>query len=274
MEELRIFRLYDNSFYAIFEWGDTMARYAREKSSTGIYHVMLRGIDKRNIFMDEEDREKFVDCIIKAKRAGNFELYAYCLMDNHVHLLIKEDEEIGTSIKRITVGYVSWHNKKHERTGHLFQNRFRSESVETESYLVTVLRYIHQNPLKAGMVRELKDYEWSSYNQYLFDYGGEVSFIDTELIRSYFPTIDSFVNHMSEKNNDECLEYKVNRSYNDDTIKKMIQNKYDIDNLIKLPLKERNGMIKKIYNEFNISLRQLSRALDMGKAVIERAIKQ
>lgn len=119
-----------------------MARQARKRSNTGIYHVMLRGIDKRDIFLDGEDREKFIENIIKAKEVGNFEIYGYCLMDNHVHLLIKEDEEIGTNIKRITVGYVGWHNNKYERTGHLFQNRYKSEPVETESYLIIVLRYI------------------------------------------------------------------------------------------------------------------------------------
>lgn len=251
-----------------------MARQARERSSTGIYHIMLRGIDKRNIFLDNEDREKFIDYIIKAKRAGDFELYGYCLMDNHVHLLIKEDEEIGRSIKRITVGYVGWHNRKHERTGHLFQNRFRSESVETESYLLTVLRYIHQNPIKAKVVKKLEDYEWSSYNHYLFTYEGDESFIHPEIIKSYFTTADSFVSHMNEENNDECLEYEAVQKYNDDSLRNKIEDKYDIDNLLKLPIKERNVIIKDLYNKLDISLRQLSRVLDVGKGVVEKAIKE
>jgi len=142
-----------------------MPRQARKRSSTGIYHIMLRGIDKRNIFLDNEDRMKFIEKIKKAMVVGKFEVFGYCFMDNHIHMLIKEDEEIGTSIKRITVGYVRWHNNKHERTGHLFQNRYMSESVETECYLLTVLRYIHQNPVKAGMVEKAEDYKWSSYKK-------------------------------------------------------------------------------------------------------------
>jgi len=131
-----------------------MPRQARKKSATGIYHIMLRGIDGRNIFLDDEDRSKFIEKLLSAKQNANFKLYGYCLMDNHVHLLIEENEEIGTSVKRITVGYVQWHNNKYGRTGHLFQNRYNSEVVETESYLVTVLRYIHQNPVKANIVKE------------------------------------------------------------------------------------------------------------------------
>lgn len=79
-----------------------MPRSARQKSITGIYHIMLRGIDKRDIFLENEDKMKFLESINKAKETGKFELYGYCLMDNHIHMLIKESEEIGTSVKRIT----------------------------------------------------------------------------------------------------------------------------------------------------------------------------
>ncbi len=78
-----------------------MARQARVKSSTGIYHIMLRGIDGRNLFLDNEDRRVFIEKLLSAKTNGGFKLYGYCLMDNHVHLLMKESEDIGTSIKGI-----------------------------------------------------------------------------------------------------------------------------------------------------------------------------
>ena len=99
-------------------------------------------------------------------------------MDNHVHLLLKEGEELGTSIKRITVGYVQLHNNKYGRTGHLFQNRFSSEAVEDDKYLMTVIWYIHRNPLKTGMVSRLKEYSWSSYQQIIQAYQGNTSIID------------------------------------------------------------------------------------------------
>ena len=92
-----------------------MARQARKRSITGIYHIMLRGIDKRNIFLDDKDKMIFLQKLLKAKESANFNLYGYCLMDNHLHLLIHESEEIGISIKRITVGYAIWHNNKYGR---------------------------------------------------------------------------------------------------------------------------------------------------------------
>ncbi len=126
-----------------------MSRRARTKSITGIYHIMLGEIDKRDMFLDSDDKLKFLESTERAKEKGNFKVLGYFLMDNHIHMLLKEDEEIGTSIKRITVSYVGCHNKKHDRTGYLFQNKYKSESVDTEEYLFTVLRYIHQNSLKA-----------------------------------------------------------------------------------------------------------------------------
>lgn len=251
-----------------------MPRGARERSSTGIYHIMLRGIDKRDVFLDDEDRIKFIDNIIKAKEVGDFKLYGYCLMDNHIHLLVKEGEEVGESIKRITVGYVGWHNRRHERTGYLFQNRFLSEVVETESYLLTVLRYIHLNPVKAGMVKKAEDYYWSSYKDYYLDYQGQATIISSELIKSYFKTFENFGNYMNAKNDDECLEYKAVKKYNESTLKEIIHRKYNIDKLIKLPTDERENMIKEIYNNQDISIRQLSRILGIGKTAIEKAVKK
>ena len=251
-----------------------MPRQARERSNTGIYHVMLRGIDKRNIFLDEEDRMKFIESVLKAKRKGKFRIYGYCLMDNHIHMLIKEDEEIGMSMKRITVGYVGWHNRKYERTGHLFQNRYMSEPVEKEGYLLIVLRYIHQNPVKAGIVNKVEDYKWSSYKEYYNNYRGEKSFISPDLIKAHFKTFKDFANYMNANNNDECLKYKPIKTSNDNTLKEIIQKEYKINNISKMSIKERNKIIKKIYNETETSIRQLSRILGIGKTIVEKAVKE
>ncbi len=251
-----------------------MARLAREKSETGIYHIMLRGLDKRNIFLDDEDRLKFIDSMIKAMGKGNFELYGYCLMGNHVHLLLKAVEEPGTVLKRITVGYVGWNNRKYERTGHLFQNRYLSEPVESESYLLTVLRYIHQNPLKAGMVKNIEDYRWSSYQQYEKFYKGQSPFISGELIKAYFKTLDHFRTFMCAANEDQCLEENRVVKYNDKRLRELIINKYAIRDIKSIPKKEQDAMIKEIYSNIETSIRQLSRVLGIGKTAIERVVKQ
>ena len=93
--------------------------------------------------------------------------YAYCLMSNHVHLLLRvNQEDIGSTIKHLAVMYAMYYNQKYSRSGHVFQDRFKSEPVNDMAYFVTLLRYIHQNPTKAGMVSKVGDYDWSSWKEY------------------------------------------------------------------------------------------------------------
>lgn len=153
-----------------------MPRQSRKNSETGIYHVMLRGINRQNIFEDSDDYFKFIKLLhqsVHPKDEKGLELpplclfYAYCLMPNHVHLLIRESQEsIGSVIKRIAISYVSYFNRKYQRIGHLFQDRFRSEPVNDMEYFITLIRYIHQNPVAAGMVSNVEDYVWSSWVEY------------------------------------------------------------------------------------------------------------
>lgn len=108
-----------------------MPRQARKKSASGIYNIMLRGINQQVIFEDEEDNNKFIETIKTYKAISGYKIYAYCLMSNHVHLLLKvEKEDLDLIIKRIAGSYVYWYNWKYHRRGHLFQDRFKSEPVE------------------------------------------------------------------------------------------------------------------------------------------------
>lgn len=140
-----------------------MPRHAREKAESGVFHVMLRGIDRQVIFQDDEDCEKFLQSLAACQKTTPFTLYAYCLMGNHVHLLLREgDETLSQLIKRLGIRYVYWYNWKYKRTGHLFQDRFRSEPVEDDAYFLSALRYIYQNPVKAGICKQPEEYPWSS----------------------------------------------------------------------------------------------------------------
>jgi len=155
-----------------------MPRAARIQSSTGVYHVILRGVNKQQIFECKEDYECFEDILSKMSRVhknyygeeecAHIYTYAYCLMGNHVHILCKEaDEPIGEAIKRITSSYVYYYNRKYQRVGHLFQERFKSQTVDDWGYFLTLMRYIHQNPLKPKLVTKLEDYPWSSWRGYV-----------------------------------------------------------------------------------------------------------
>ena len=153
-----------------------MPRQRRKKSNTGVYHVMLRGINQENIFHEESDYLKFEKILRTSVTASKSDqgsllpsckLHAYCLMTNHVHLLIEESgHEIGSIMKSIGVSYVSYYNKHYDRRGPLFEGRFKSEPVEDRDYFIRLLQYIHQNPVVAGMVTTAGDFKWSSWHEY------------------------------------------------------------------------------------------------------------
>lgn len=140
-----------------------MTRLPRTISSTDFYHLMTRGVGRCIIFEDDIDREILLDLLRDNAKDADVQIYAWCLMDNHYHLLARGDmADISAMMHKSNSRYARYFNTRHGRVGHLFQDRFGSEPIETEEYLLTVLRYIHQNPLKAGLSASC-DYPWSSY---------------------------------------------------------------------------------------------------------------
>ena len=142
-------------------------RLARQKGKFSIYHVIQRGNEKKKVFLTKEDYFRFLEILERMKKKYNFLLYAFCLMNNHIHLLIDDKgNDISQIIKSINICYVAYFNRIHNRCGHLFQDRFKSELVKDERYFLEVSRYIHNNPVKAGIVENPLDYKWSSYDIY------------------------------------------------------------------------------------------------------------
>ena len=181
-----------------------MPRRARKISRTGVYHVMLRGINRQDIFHDEEDYLRFLSVVRECKERSEFELYAYCLMSNHIHLLIKAGKEpLEIVFKRIGSKYVYWYNTKYSRTGHLFQDRFKSEVVENTAGFLSVLRYIIQNPMKAGMESSPGSYPWSSYHSY---FGKPDKITEADYVRGMFPSIQDMSTYLNQKNEDALLD--------------------------------------------------------------------
>jgi REP element-mobilizing transposase RayT len=150
-----------------------MTRSARQISETGVYHVVFRGVNHCHLFEQDSDYIHFLEIVESAKARQAFDVYAYCLMSNHVHLLLREDNpyDLPQIMRRILAPYAGWFNRAYKRSGALIANRYTSEPVTTDSYLLTVLRYIHQNPVVAGMVKAPDNYRWSSYHDYLGDEG-------------------------------------------------------------------------------------------------------
>ncbi len=252
-----------------------MPRTARQKSSTGIYHILLRGINRQTIFNDTEDREKFIEALKECKEKSGYKVYGYCLMTNHVHLLIKEEEETaGIFMRRIGAGFVNWYNWKYNRCGHLFQDRYKSEVVEDDAYFLTVLRYIHHNPLKAGIIKDIIDYKWSSYPEYF----RESNFIETEYILKLFANekekaLIYFISFHEKDNDDVCLEIDDKKRITDDEAKEIIMRICDLKNCKDIGLMDKSRkafLIRKLKDE-GISTRQMERLTGIARSFIVRA---
>ena len=142
-----------------------MGRYRRIIHSELIYHVIKRGNNKQVIFAETEDYQHYLNTLQRYKKKYNFKLFAYCLMTNHVHLLIKVGQEgtISRIMQSLTVAHTRYYNYVYQRCGHVWQGRFHSPIVSEDGYLLNVMKYIEQNPLRAGMVKCVGDYRWSSY---------------------------------------------------------------------------------------------------------------
>lgn len=160
-----------------------MPRGPRVKNEFNIYHVMLRGINRQQVFLEPEDDALFLDVLRECKALSGFKIYAYCLMGNHIHLLIRaEDEDISVVMKRIGIRFVQRINRRYGRSGHLFQDRYKSEVVKDDVYLLNLVRYIHQNPVKAGIAASAAEYLYSSYRDYVNQYTDPLT--DTDYVFS------------------------------------------------------------------------------------------
>lgn len=144
-----------------------MPRTRRIQSETDLYHIMSRGVGRSIIYEDDDDRGKFMTLLSSLLKNCQVRLHAWCLMDNHYHLLAEGKlSSISEMMRKLNAAYALYFNERHDRVGHLFQGRFRSEPIESEDYYLTVLRYIHQNPVKASITPTCS-YPWSSFDHYV-----------------------------------------------------------------------------------------------------------
>src|SRR3990172_6943748 len=145
-----------------------MPRQARPDAPGTLHHVMARGIEGTDIFRTDKDREDFLNRLAGQCETQALRVYAWALIPNHFHLVVLTgNRPLFASMRKILTGYVVRFNRRHQRQGHLFQNRYKSIVCEEDPYLLELTRYIHLNPIRAGMVKTLKElerYRWSGHS--------------------------------------------------------------------------------------------------------------
>ena len=175
-----------------------MPRNSRDYIKSSFFHVMIQGIDKEKILKNDDEKSYFINTINELKNLIDINVIAYCIMDNHAHLLLNTDEikKLSKFMQRLNTKYAIYYNKKYDRVGYVFRNRYRSEGIFSESQLYNCINYIYNNPIKAGICKKISDYKFSNYfeNQtYIIDnYQINERFIDIDELDSDEEIINQF----------------------------------------------------------------------------------
>ena len=237
-----------------------MPRRSRDMGTTGWEHIILRGINRENLFYDAQDYSRFSSTLSRFQKESAFEIAASCLMSNHVHLLMYEENGAHAQIiKRIAVSYASYYNRKYDRVGHVFQDRFRSEPVNDERYLLSVARYIYLNPQKAGLC---------SAAEYPYTY------VQTDgVLSGYFNSPEALDVFLNTDSDDRCLEYDSLPGYADSEALELLsaisgdKNPQSIQGLDRA---SRDGILRQL-KAAGLTVRQISRLTGINRNIVQRA---
>ena len=245
-----------------------MSRLARAISESGVYHILFRGVNQQNIFEEDADFNKLKETITTVKQDLEFEIYAYCFMSNHVHIVLKEKSfgDISLIMKRILTKYARWYNIKYGRSGALIANRYKSVPVEMDEYFLHLLRYVHQNPIKAGITDKIENYPYSSFLEYVT----ESDLTDTDFVLQMIG-LEEFVDFHQEF---EEINFHVtdSKKKTDEDVLIYLKKNYKIDNpksISKFSKIDRDKLLVALKKEF--SIRQLQRITGISRSVITKA---
>lgn len=254
-----------------------MPRTKRILGDDGFNHCIIRGIDKGDIFFDNQDRKKFLKEVKKFKEKNDVKIGTYALMPNHVHFLMKGNGEyISSFFHSLLISYSSYFNKKYDRVGHLFENRYKNKVVDDDVYLKHLVKYIHYNPEKAGICR-FYDYEWSGYKELLAD----ETWLDKDLILMYYSDDISeakkqlTAEHLVGLNKyyEDYVEYEMVHRLTDEQVKKIITEKmadstYTIENL--LSKQKNNKILKEVLGIKGVSVNQVNRVTGINRRFLTK----
>jgi len=222
-----------------------MPRFPRNHINTTFLHVMTQGINKQYIFDKPEDIKYYIKIMYRLLEEHNIKIIAYCIMNNHAHILIKTDflKELSKYMQRLNTKYAKYYNKKYDRVGYVFRDRYKSEGIYGKKHLYNCIKYIYDNPVKAGICLSAEDYPYSNYKKINYDATDDYIFIDVE--ENNEKICQDVVQKFLEDNNIDLIDLKSDKI----KLKKLI-----------IILKEKhNFSFRKISSEININREKLRR---------------
>ncbi|MCR5639744.1 MAG: transposase [Lachnospiraceae bacterium] len=253
-----------------------MPRKPRRLSSTGIYHVILRSVNQHIIFEEDHDFRKFLYILADCKKKYDIQIYAYCLMDNHIHLLLyAQPDSLAGFFQSLGTKFARWYNNKYSRSGHLFQGRFHSVAIETHRAFLSALSYIHNNPVKANICRYPSEYRWNSFNAYFgqksdlvttdvgYKIAGSKHNLQQYLIREDAPLEQGLFENDHRPPQHFLTDEKALARF------KKITKLSNTSETVNLKKPERNTFIRSL-REGGLTIRQIARLMDISETTVKR----
>ena len=248
-----------------------MPRVPRMASQTGYYHIIMRGAGKQILFESDDDRRAFLRLLARLSMEEQITLIAFCLMSNHVHLVLEDrSEALAKFMQRLGVAYARRFNELTGRVGPVFQGRYASIPIESDEQLLEAVRYVHQNPQRASVART-EEYPWSSYAEYL----GGARLVDTRLVMSLLGSAESYVTFMSTSGRAYGVEVFRPARLTDEEATRIMKRVLDEGDVIALrdgAAAQRDAALRKL-RDAGIGVRQAARLTGVGRYVISRAYR-
>ncbi|MST49849.1 transposase [Mobiluncus porci] len=256
-----------------------MARRKRRRGESSIYHVYARGHGKQYLFTEDKDRYYFLKLLRESKATNEVEVLAYCLMDNHFHLMIRDKKFLVSKfMKQIEENFAHYFNKKNDCVGYVFQGRFKSKPVDTEGYLYEVFPYILRNPEDANIARH-DQYRWSSYGEYVSsahipDSPSDVT--DTDFMLKIYggpaKLAAAVANPSRTKNH---VEFNINNRFTDAQATEVITQILKVESttgLQGISRSQRDKILSEI-KAAHVPVNQISRLTGISRNIVQRAKK-
>ena len=226
-----------------------MPRLPRSYIKTSYFHVITQGINKSYIFDKAEDVKYYIKIMYKLMEKQKIKIIAYCIMNNHAHMLLETEDikELSKYMQRLNTNYAKYYNTKYNRVGYVFRDRFKSEGIYSEDHLYNCIRYIYNNPVKAGICNKEREYPYSNYKEINWNIDNQYCFIDIE------------------ENYEKLCKDTIEEFLNNNNIK------FDELNNEKDKLKELIIMLK---DNYNFSFRKISKELNINREKLRKIYSQ
>ncbi len=247
-----------------------MTRKRRKLLNGKICHHIVQGINKEYIFKEDEDKKKYLDLLRKYYMEYEIDIICYCIMDNHAHLILYSSniENISDFMRKVNSIYAMYYNKKYNRVGYVFRNRFKSILILTRKQLCIWIKYIHMNPVKANIVKNENEYKYSSYNDYLNKSG----FLNQRILNFLFLKPQNYIEKF------KSIPYK--NIYDNKIVLKNILDKFlKQENICLNQLRKKENLVEKFISylnskKYNYSKQELADILKISRATLYRKIKK